>query len=74
MTNWQRALSKKNRRNHAEFSHALLKLLDCDCLTRKPRSSTKRDLMKQIGLPEKFSEVQYPSPDNTPADLELKEI
>jgi len=74
MTNWQEILADENRQKRAEFSQALLELLDDDCLTRKPRSATKRDLMLQLGLVEKFREVQYPSPGNTSPDLDLEEI
>ena len=74
MTDWQEQLSVKNRDSNARFSKELLEHLENECLTRKPRSRTKRKLMSQLGLHEKFAEVQHPSPGNTPPDIDKEEI
>jgi hypothetical protein len=56
------------------FSRALLLAVEEDCLTRKPRDPDKHTLMQQLGLPERYPEVQYPSPGNTPDDIDSEEL
>ncbi|MFH1675677.1 MAG: hypothetical protein ABIC40_01545 [bacterium] len=63
---FMKAVSREKRRN---FSRAIMGSIDEDCMTRKPRDPVKRDLMRHLGLPERFREANYPSPGNTPPDL-----
>jgi hypothetical protein len=67
MKPWERS------RRHL-FSRSLLLAISEDYLTRKPRDPDKHNLMRQLGLPERYPEAQYPSPGNTPEDLESDEL
>jgi hypothetical protein len=72
--NWAELMSKEAREKRGEFSRALLKGIASDCLTRKPRDPDKKSLIHQLGLPDRYTEVQHPSPGNTPDDLDDDEI
>lgn len=67
---WAKLMSHENRSKRGMFSQALIMAIGHECLTRKQRDPLKRDLMRQLGLPERYPEVRYPSPGNTPDDLE----
>ncbi len=69
-TDWNILMETDTRRERRHFSRNLLNAVDSDCLTRKPRDPVKHEFMLQLGLPEKYPEVQYPSPGNTPEDLD----
>ena len=70
MTDWNEIMKPEKRSERGEFSGSLIKAVDAECLTRKPRDPDKRQLMQTLGLPERYSEVSYPSPGNTPDDLD----
>ncbi len=74
MADWTELMSREARLERGAFSRSLIEAIEPDCLTRKPRDPLKRDLMRQLGLPERYPEVQYPSPGNTPDDLESEEL
>ncbi|MCX6646697.1 MAG: hypothetical protein NTY09_10110 [bacterium] len=74
MVDWTEFMTKEARENRGEFSQALMKGIASDCLTRKPRDPEKRKLVRQLGLPDRYVEVQHPSPGNTPEDLYDKDI
>ena len=74
MTDWTSQFTPIERKNRAEFSVSLIEAMDMEFLTRKPRDEVKRELMKQLGLPERYTEVQYPSPGNTPSDLYERDL
>jgi hypothetical protein len=68
--NWTDILDPIIRKKREKFSAELLDAVGEECLTRKHRDPVKRELMRQLGLPERYIEVQYPSPGNTPEDIE----
>lgn len=70
MDKWTGLMSKEAREKRGRFSKTLIANMDPDCLTRKPRDPEKRELIYQLGLPDRYREVQYPSPGNTPDDLD----
>ena len=74
MTDWSGIMAHEERLKRREFSKALMESVGEDCLTRKPRDPEKRKIMARLGLPDKFPEVQYPSPGNTPDDLYSEDI
>lgn len=74
MVDWTELMSKVTRAKRGEFSQALMKGIAPDCLTRKPRDPDKKALILQLGLPDRYTEVQHPSPGNTPADLYDEDI
>jgi len=74
MANWTELMNSEERSKRHILSRAILLAVAEDCLTRKPRDPVKRSLMRQLGLPERYPEVQYPSPGNTPDDLSEDEI
>jgi hypothetical protein len=74
MADWSELMKPEKRSERGRFSTSLLTAMEPDCLTRKPRDPLKRDLMRQLGLPERYPEVQYPSPGNTPPDLDDEDI
>lgn len=74
MADWTELMKPEKRSKRHIFSRALLLAVDEECLTRKPRDPEKHVLMKQLGLPERYPEVQYPSPGNTPDDLDDEEV
>ena len=74
MKNWSDILEPRKRRKREKNSSAIMEAIESACLTRKQRDPVKRDLMRQLGLPERYPEVQYPSPGNTPNNLEDEEV
>ncbi len=70
MADWSELMSAEKRAERLRFSTELIASMDRDCLTRKPRDPVKLKLMRRLGLPVRYAEVQYPSPGNTPDDLE----
>lgn len=73
MADWTELTDYEARRSRRLFSRSLILAVEEDCITRKPRDDVKRALMRQMGLPERYPEVQYPSPGNSPDDLEIEE-
>jgi hypothetical protein len=73
MADWTELKDPEGQARRKLFSRSLLMAVAEDCLTRKPRDPDKLNLMHQLGLPERYPEVQYPSPGNTPEDLENEE-
>ena len=74
MADWTELMKPEELSRRQIFSRALLMAVGEECLTRKPRDPDKHNLMHQLGLPERYPEVQYPSPGNTPDDLENEEL
>jgi hypothetical protein len=74
MADWSELMADHERAKRGEFSRSLLMNVDLVCLTRKPRDPVKRRIMHRLGLPERYPEVQFPSPGNTPEDLYDEEI
>jgi hypothetical protein len=74
MADWAELIKTEDRIQRRLFSRTILLAVTADCLTRKPRDPEKRNLMLQLGLPERYPEVQYPSPGNTPEDLDSEDI
>lgn len=76
MTDWEELMKPDRRSERGEFSRSLIDAVDVECLTRKLRDPDERQLMQTLGLPERYPEVNYPSPGNTPDDLddELQEM
>ncbi len=76
MTDWEKLMKPERRSERGEFSRSLIETVDVECLTRKLRDPAERQLMQTLGLPERYLEVNYPSPGNTPDDLddELQEM
>ena len=74
MADWSELMKPSERSRRHLFSRSLLLAMEEDCLTRKPRDPEKHNLMLQLGLPERYPEVQYPSPGNTPRDLEDEDL
>jgi len=74
MKDWSEILNSEQRKARKKFSRELLGAIGSDCLTRKPRDPEKRIIMRQLGLPERYPEVQYPSPGNTPENIEKEDI
>lgn len=65
MADWSKLMAPEERSKRRMLARSLLLAVNEDCMTRKPRDPVKRDLMRQLGLPERFPEVQYPSPERT---------
>ncbi|HEX9743936.1 MAG TPA: hypothetical protein VGB30_00780 [bacterium] len=61
MTEWETLMADEDRFRRKTFARALLMAVDEDCLTRKPRDPSKETLMKQLGLPERYPEVDTKS-------------
>jgi hypothetical protein len=74
MADWSELTKTREQSRRNMFSRALILAVEEDCLTRKPRDPEKLILIRQLGLPERYPEVQYPSPGNTPDDLENEDL
>jgi len=70
MTDYTEILDGENRKKRHELAAGIFTSIPDDCRTRKSRDPVKRELMLQLGFPGIFKEVQYPSPGNTPDDLD----
>lgn len=60
MADLENIMDEENRFRRKTFARSLLMAVDEDCLTRKPRDEYKRCLMHQLGLPERYPEVEKP--------------
>jgi hypothetical protein len=74
MADWSELMKPDERLKRRILARSLLLAVEEDCMTRKPRDPAKRDLMRQLGLPERYQEVQYPSPGNTPPEIYEEEL
>ena len=74
MPDWTEIIKPEVRQRRREFSRGIMESVGPACLTRKPCDPEKRKLMIRLGLRDKFPEVQYPSPGNTPDDLYSEDI